>query len=105
MSDKPSDRLLNPDVISQIMEKREQQKRVDAILAEERADYIKVVNRLFSTRDGQYFLKKMIRYSGLFSFDNKFDATIFEDKGKKKFLTELILPYLDKTIFAKAISE
>lgn len=105
MSDKAKSPLLNPDVISAVMAKREKDAQVAAILAEEVEEYRKVLNRLFATRDGQYLLKKMIRYSGLFSFDNKFDASMIEQKGKQKMITEMIKPYLTKELFAQAISE
>ncbi len=98
--------LLSLDTISKIMDKREEDQRKKSITEEEVKDWSAALNRIFSGNDGQLLLKKMIRYSGLLSFDNKIDgAKLIEDQGKKKVVTELIFPYLKKEHIAKAIIE
>ena len=102
---KPDAPKLSPTMINKLLEQKQERERVHAILQEEVKEYSAVLNRIFSTRDGQYLLKKMIRYTCLLAFDNKFDASMIEAKGKEKVLTELILPYLAKQHLAKAIVE
>lgn len=101
----PADKLLNPEFIADVISRKEKQNRIVAILEEEVEDYMKAMNRIFSSPDGQLLLKKMIRYSGLLSFDNKLDASMIEQKGKQKVVTELIIPYIRKELFAQALTE
>lgn len=98
--------LLNPNTIAKIMAEKDEATRKKAILDEEVKEYSDSINRLFETRDGQFFLKKLIRYTGVFSFDSKIDgAKLVEDAGKRKVFLELILPYLDKKLIAKTLTE
>ncbi len=93
------------DSIDKLLARREQTEKQKALLAEEVAEYKLVLNRLFSSADGKYLLKKMIRYSGVFSFDNNPpDGRLAEEKGKKKFFLELFWQFLDKTIKMESMS-
>ena len=85
--------------IDKIAESRERRKHQEALLAEEVAEYRMVLNRLFASPDGQFFLKKLIKYCGVYSFDNRVNPTQdVKDAERRKVYLELIRPYLDKTI-------
>lgn len=71
----------------------------EALLQEEVAEYKAAVNRLFSSPDGLFFLNKLLRYSGLTSFDKTLNpAKLVEDRGRQSIWFELLRPYLDKSI-------
>lgn len=98
--------LLNPSTISKIMAEKEEASRRKAILDEEAKEYRDAINRLFDTRDGQYFLKKLVRYSGVFSFDHKIDGVkLVADAERRKLFLELIMPYLDNQLLVKTLTE
>ena len=98
-SDIPYNPFDTSNAIAKIAEAREKKQMQEALLAEEVAEYKLVLNRLFSTPDGQYFLKKIIKYCGVYSFDNSINPTKdVKDAERRKIYLELIRPYLDKTI-------
>lgn len=85
--------------IEKITEARQAREKQKELLAEEVAEYRLVLNRLFASPDGQYFLKKLIKYCGVYSFDNSINPTKdVKDAERRKIYLELIRPYLDKTI-------
>lgn len=93
------------DSIDKLNARREQTEKQKALLKEEMDEYKLVLSRIFSSPDGQYLLKKMIRYSGVFSFDNNPpDGRLAEEKGKRKFFLELFWQFLDKTIKMESMS-
>lgn len=84
--------------VEKMLEKKKAKEHQRALLAEEIEEYKACLDRLFSSPDGKYFIKKLIRYVGLFSFDTKIDAgKLVEDAAKKKVYLELIRPYLSAT--------
>jgi len=90
--------------IDKIGEAREKRERQQALLAEEVREYRLVLNRLFASPDGQFFLKKLIKYCGVNSFDNSINPTKdVKDAERRKVYLELIRPYLDKTILMEII--
>lgn len=96
------DEYFNGGSIDDILRKREQRKHDEAILKEEIEQYTNAVNRLFSSEDGKFFLKKLVMYCGVNSFDKQLNpAKLIEDSGKRKVFLELIRPFLDKTIRAE----
>lgn len=93
----------NPITPASILDKMAQdvvdRKKFEAIMEEDKEDYINAINRIFASEDGQYFLNKLIRYCGINSFDNELNpAKLIEVSGKRKVWLELIRPFLDKTI-------
>ncbi len=85
--------------IDELNRKREEEKQRTLRLKEEEEEYRLVINRLFASEDGQYFLNKMKRACGLNSFDKEINpAKLIEDRGRRAVWFELIRPYLDKTI-------
>jgi hypothetical protein len=80
------------------MSKREEHEKNKALLEAEVKEYREVLARLFASRDGKYLLKKLIRYSGIFAFDNNVpDGRLAEQKGIRKFFLEVFWQHLDKT--------
>lgn len=100
MSDQEQPRIGNPitapSIIEKMMNERKLKERREAIADEERQEYITVVNRLFSSPDGVYFLNKLIRYCGVYSFDKTLNpAQDVVDAATRKVYLELIRPYLE----------
>lgn len=90
---------MSTDRIEDILARREKAKEKETITQEEMAEYAEVVNKLFSTPEGKYFLNKMIKYCGIYSFDNRVDAvTLIEEKGRRGVYLSMIRPYLDQSI-------
>jgi hypothetical protein len=97
--DTPINHITPQSIMDRIAKDRIENENKKAILEEEIEDYKKVVNRLFSTPDGIYWLNKVLRYSGLTSFDKTLNpAKLVEDRGRQSIWFELIRPYLDKSI-------
>lgn len=85
----------SPASIDDINKRREEALRRKAILEEEIAEFKVVINRLASSPDGQYFLRKLIRFAGIFHEDNEINpAKMVEQKGKRKAYLDLVRPYL-----------
>lgn len=91
--------------IDKLLEQRKQAEEKRELLKEEVADYTAVLNRVFSSPDGQYLLKKWQRGAGIYSFDNlPPDGRLAVEKGVRKFFLEFIWQYLDKTIKMESLS-
>lgn len=91
--------------IDKINEQRQQAEKQAALLKEEVEEYKAVLNRIFSSPDGQYVLKKWMKGAGIFSFDNlPPDGRLAVEKGMRKFFLEFIWQYLDKTIKMESMS-
>ncbi len=87
------------DTIGKLLESKQNQEHQQALLAEEIEQYRLSLNRIFSSPDGKLFLKKIVKYCGINTFDTQLNpAKLIEDAGKRKVYLELIRPYLDKTI-------
>lgn len=84
------------DKVSEARKKAEENKEK---MREMREQYKAALNRVLSTPDGQFVMKQLIDYCGVFTFDNAPpDGRLAEDKGKRKVYLEAIRPFLDKTI-------
>lgn len=91
--------LGSTDSIDVMLQRRQEKEKQELLLKEEIEEYRVVLNRLFSSPDGQYFLKKLIKYCGIYLFDNAPpDGRLAEEKGKRKVYLELIRPYLHTTV-------
>lgn len=85
--------------IDKLLDKRKQQEHQQELLKEEVEDFRKVVNALFSTPNGLYFLNKLKRACAVNSFDNKLNpAKLVEDNGRRAVWFMLIQPHVDKAI-------
>lgn len=90
---------VSPDSLNRMMERKKKHDLNKARYLERLEEYKVVVNRLFSTPDGKYFLNDLIDYCGIHSFDQQLNpAKLVEDAGKRKVFLEMIRPHLDKTI-------
>ena len=82
--------------IDEIIERKQE---IDKLAEENMKKYKQVLNRIFSTDDGKYLYRAMVKYCGIFSIDNKVDNdTLRERNGKRKVILEFILPFLDKDV-------
>lgn len=101
MSDKekPVNHITPESILNKMARDKEARNEHAAKFLERVEDYKTVVNRLFSTPDGLYFLNDLIDYCGINSFDKELNpAKLIEDRGKRKVFLEMIRPYLDKII-------
>lgn len=87
------------DSIDKMTQKRKEQKELELRIKEEEEEYRIVINRIFASDDGKYFLNKLKRSCGLNTFDKEINpAKLIEDRGRRAVWFELIRPYLDKSI-------
>lgn len=94
--DNPLEAMASGASIDEITKRREEALKHKAILEEEIIEYKMVINRLASTPDGQYFLRKLIKFAGIYSFDNDINpAKMVEDRGKRRAYVELVRPFLE----------
>lgn len=101
--DKPYNPMAH-DSIDKLLASRARNQKRQAEMIEQVEEWKTVLNRLFSSPDGQYFLKGLIKYSKIHSFDNPTNpAKLVEDEGKRKVYLELIRPFLDKTILMEIV--
>lgn len=73
---------------------------------ENQLEFIEVCNRFFSSPDGKKFWKRLVIYCGLFNIDNSPNNDILrENNGKRKVITELLLPNIDKKIRMELLND
>lgn len=86
------------DTIDKMLDKKKMEEQRKALLEEEIAEWKACIERIFSSPDGKFLAKKIIKYSGVFSFDSeRLDGSkIAEAAIKRKFWLELFRPYLNK---------
>lgn len=83
-------------IVEKILNDRLNEDKRKAILEEEIAEYKSALNGMAATPNGQYFLKKLIRYCGVYSYDHKIDpAMLVEKAALRKVYLELIRPFLE----------
>lgn len=99
---KPLNNITPDSILDRIAKERLEKNQREFLLKEEVEEYTMVVNSLFASEHGKYFLNKLIRYCGINSFDNELNpAKLIEDAGKRKVYLEIIRPFLDVTILAE----
>lgn len=70
-----------------------------AKMLEKQEEYRKALNRMASTPDGQYVLKQLIEFCGVFAFDNSApDGRLAVEKGRRQVYLQAVRPFLDKSI-------
>ena len=84
------------------IDKIEQLKKKDAEakqrLEAEREEYKKACQAIFASDSGKFVLKHLIKYCGIYHFDNKApDGNLAVEKGRRSVYLEAIRPFLDKT--------
>ncbi len=98
MSNEPNSEIASS-VINKLLEHRQGLERQKEVIIENQEEWKKVLNRIFSTPDGEFFAKYLLRYLGEFKVDNSLNQIkLIEDNTKRKFYLELIRPYLDVEI-------
>lgn len=82
-------------VIQKIINDRMDADKRDAIIAEEVEEYTKALNGMANSPNGKLFMRKLVRYCGVFAFDQKIDpAKLVADEARRKVYLELVRPYL-----------
>ncbi len=88
--------LSGSSIVQKILSERAKDDERRAILDEEIAEYKTALNGMAASPNGQYFLKKLIRYCGIYSFDAKIDpAKLVADEARRKVYLELVRPFLE----------
>ena len=88
-------RLEAGSIIEKIAAAREEQERFKEIIGEKREEYKQALNGMAATPNGQYVLKILINYCGIFGFQNKLDpAKLVEENGMRRVYLEAIRPFL-----------
>jgi hypothetical protein len=85
--------------VTRLLNEAADRKRQEEITKEELEELKKCVNRIFASRDGQFFGKCLVRFCGVFKVDTETNSVkLVEDNGKKKVYLQFIRPLLDKTL-------
>ena len=88
-------------VYNRILEQRRVREEARSQVVEHEQEWAKAANRLFSTEDGQLFIKYLLRFSNIFTVDNSLaPATLIENNGKRAIYLKLIRPYLNDDVRA-----
>lgn len=66
---------------------------------EDEAQYKDAINRLLSTSDGRYFARVLLKYTGMFSFDeSRNQIQMVERNALRRMYIELVRKYLDNDV-------
>ena len=83
-------------IVEKMIEDKVQSKQTQAINKEKLDDYIKALNGVASTPNGQLVLQTLIESTGIFRVDSSHNASkLVEDNGMRKVYLQLIRPYLE----------
>lgn len=80
------------------MDKISGAKEKDEVIVERIEEWYDAVNRIASTKDGQYFIKTMIKFSGIYKPKKGVGAErLLRTEGEQAFYLEFVHPYLNPT--------
>jgi hypothetical protein len=87
-------------ILKKIEEKKRQSEIAEQVVIERVDDYKVALNRIFSSPDGKYFAKYLLKYINLFNdnFDISNPAKLIEEKARRAVYLKMIRPYLDVEI-------
>lgn len=88
--------MLDLNSIEEIIEKKAKYEK----LSQQQQEYlVKLMNDLFSSENGKKFYMVLCAWSGFYNPDNSLDNnTLRENNGKRKVISELIYPKLNKDV-------
>lgn len=85
-------------IIDKILDKKNNKKEFFDQNEKLKEDYSKALKGMAGSEFGNYFLKTLVNYIGLFEFkESQNHADMLMMRGKKQVYLELIRPYLTKT--------
>lgn len=86
-------------ILTKIAQDRENQKKVREIQVENEKEYMRALNGVAATPNGQIFLKQLIKCCKVFTVDEERDGVkLMEERGQRKLYLKFIRPYLDITL-------
>lgn len=86
-------------MVDKLLKDRLQREEQKKIAVENQKEWQGICNKLFATPNGQYFLKLLIKFSGIFEVDDDLNpANMLKANGRKEPYLKLIRPYLDPTL-------
>lgn len=82
-------------IVQKLLNERQEVERFKDIAGEKYEEYKTALNGMAATPNGQYFLKFLTRYCGVFAFQSKLDpAKMVEENGMRRVYLEAIRPHL-----------
>lgn len=85
-----------------LIAQRMERERLEEVAIENEKEYKSALNGMAASRNGELFLKTLIKATGIFKDPQVLNpAGLIEDKGMRKVYLRLIRPYLDPSIRAK----
>ena len=71
----------------------------EKVASENREETTERFSRIFDTEDGRFFYNMLAKYVALYGADHTFNNDVLREyNGKRKVVTELILPNLTKEV-------
>lgn len=87
------------DTPSRLLQESKNLERQGEIAVENEKEYKEAINRLFSTPDGEFLAKYLIKYSGIFVAEPSTNPLqMAENNGKKLVYLRLVRGYLDNSL-------
>lgn len=91
----PDNKINAGSIVEKLLNERQEQDRFREIVGERLEEYKLALNGVASTPNGQHFLKFLVRYCGVFSYQSKLDpAKLVEEQGMRRIYLEGIRPHL-----------
>lgn len=91
----PDNKIEASSIVEKLLNERKDQERFKDIVGERYEEYKQALNGVASTPNGQHFLKFLIRYCGVFSYQQKLDpGKLVEEQGMRKVYLDAIRPHL-----------
>lgn len=81
--------------LQRISESRSEEKQLKERIIHNEDEYKKALNKMLNTPEGKMFYQYLVKYSGLYAVNTSLNAAqLLEDNGKKRFLLEMVRPFL-----------
>lgn len=90
------------DAVAKAMEKASKKEAESQLRFENEMAYKEVVNRIFSTEDGKYFAKYLLKFCNVHGTEQSRDGVaLVENNAKRSVYYRLVRGYLDKEVLTQ----
>lgn len=95
--------MLNDSIVDKL---KSQKESAQAEMQKRQKDFQRVLNGFLSSSEGKLFWKELSIYCGLYNVDNSPSNDILrENNGKRKVITEFLLPLIDSNIRRELLND
>lgn len=89
--------MISESMISEFLQRRKDEEEKKQKIIENEQEYRDVVNRIFTSEDGQIFYKYMLKFCRVHTYDQTGNAlNIVKDDARRAVFLEAIRAYLNK---------